>query len=327
MALINTLSSELLTAILRDLQFSSHVLRDADFVHSFQVCGLWRDLGRELFWTDIQLENEQILNFIGKAPRILPPILSLTISIDPRTYEEQAFEHTSRPDVHAPTCRTVGLWDTLRQLPARLAEMPKLETFSFKICEHTRQGATNGFFLHQKIIRDILDSLPRFIANLEMDTWYLDRSETLSKDWHICKTLGSRLAQLSSVRLRLSNIFKQLLNTPTEGAATDSSYLATKCTSVEGKTSMPSTELVVNAIGHEMMSLTRECGGLFPLLIDERDVSLHCTALIRQLLGQAGSMNLSTIDTIEPPHILCPQQTEQRSWNRNTDALLRNRLQ
>lgn len=300
MTCIEKLPTELVRTILRKLQQISRVFHDNDFIYSFQVCSWWRDLGQELLWTDVQLEDEEILNFIEKAPKVLSPILSLTVSIDPRIYEEQAFEHTSRPDAQAPASRTLSLWNTLRLLPARLAEMPMLETFSFKIREHTRRGPTDGFFLQQRNIHDILVSLPQSIVNLEIDTWCLDRSETLSKDWHICETLASRLARFSSVRLRLSNFCKQLLNTSSEGAATDRIPTATKGTSVEGKTSTASTELIINTIGHEMISLTRECGGPFPLFIDPWDASLHCKTLTRQLLCQAGSMKLSVIDTTEP---------------------------
>ena len=295
MALINNLSSELLTSILRDLQFSSHVSHNSDFIRSFQVCALWRDIGQELLWTDIHLDDQRLLHFLEKSPKTQPSILSLTISLDPRIYHYQPDEIGPRPDVYGASSRTKGLWDALRQLPAWFSEMPKLQTLSFKIREYKPVGTPLGFWLRQKDIYDIVKSLPASLKNLEVDTWCLDDRETMDKDSHICEALGTRLAGLSSVRLRLANICTRLLSGP---ASNDTSSSTTAV--IDSTTTRSETEVVINAIGPSPVLLTEDCVSPILRQVDRFEMNLRCNTLMRDLLEVGSSIKLSAIEMSEP---------------------------
>ena len=294
MALINTLSSELLTSILRSLQFSSHDSHNSDFIRSFQVCGLWRDIGQELLWTDIHLDDQRLLRFLKNSPKTSPSVLSLTISLDPRSYRYQPDEIGPRPDVYGASSRTIGLWNALRQIPERLKRMPKLQTFSFKIRGYSSFITPLGFWLRQKDMYEILKSLPASVVNLEVDTWCQDHRETMDKNSHICEALATRLAGLSSVRLRLSNICTHLLSGPTSNDTANSTPPV-----IDTTVTRSNTEIVVNAIGPNPLLLTEECGSPVLRRFDRFEVNLRCNTLMRKLL-EVGSITLSTIEMSEP---------------------------
>ena len=227
------LPSELIRQILQWLRLSSRIDHTANFNTALRVCSKWGDIGERLLWTDVSLENDRIDRFLSGGGRRDAFITSLTLLIRPLHFQwpEEVVINDPDLDIGKESPATNTLWKSLEKLPDRVRHMKSLTSFSFKVSGYTLRHQAEGFWLRTEHISAIIDALPASVKHLEIDSYCFDRRGTPSVTGahHLCPRLRRMLPQLNNLRLRLSQICEELVESQREPSAAESSEI---CASV-----------------------------------------------------------------------------------------------
>lgn len=209
--LIDTFPAELLIQVLEYVQlpssvvsFSKTVKPDSSIVSCLLCCKRWYEIALQVIYRDVVLQNHNLHLFTKKSPLhshdALKNIRSLTITIDAKrmvaTPEGVLLTQTDEEE-HA---KIHGLLLPLQQLPAILAQMTNLATFSLSI---TLFGQYEPY---KDTINSILAALPPSCVNLELD---LDRFKYNDKGTgyeHVCEGIADCLPRLHHLRLSMGTL-------------------------------------------------------------------------------------------------------------------------
>lgn len=214
------LPSELLRQILQWLRLSSKINQSNDFTTSLRVCSKWRDAGERLLWTDVSLEDNTVGRFISGGGRKDASIMSLTLLMRPLHFEwpEEAVLSDPDLDISKESPATSTLWKSLEKLPERLRRMRSLTSFSFKVSGYSLRHQPEGFWLRAGDVCAIVDALPTSVKCLEIDTYCFDRgcNPSAIPANHLCPRLSRITPQLTNLRLRVSRLCAELVESQNE---------------------------------------------------------------------------------------------------------------
>ncbi|KIW34760.1 uncharacterized protein PV07_01518 [Cladophialophora immunda] len=245
---INDFPTELVRLVLTRIKLDSMADLDGSLFNTLTVCRLWHEIGEELLWTDICLNNSRLAKFCKSSCKASRATKSLSVQL---FINEDMFALTTNSIYSVSSFSSEGfkLMGQLEQLSLKIREMRHLESFSMLFSKYSYLGRAR---VPLGGLRSILDALPNSVRNLEIDdeangfhAGLLDHPQD-----HLCISLQKIMPQLRNLRLKLAEVCGDVFpDSPCKG------------TKSEDSTSNPSrgSSFILQLAGNEPVLNTMHC--------------------------------------------------------------------